>query len=190
MKIKSFKIFILFVLLLICGLAPVSGFDVLTRDQYGFPAEGDFPAVLNIGEVIECGDYSLQILNQPVLSKSFQAMIASKDLKYLSIRVGIKNNSSQTVGWIAPDSFTLQEIFRNQIFGTYKLDYLMSAKAAAGFSWKPFYSPIGPGETLQTLLVFSVFQEVDNWIFHFSPHIMGESAKGTVQFRLPAVIVQ
>lgn len=190
MKIKNFKIFIFFVLIFFGGLNPVFAFDVLPRELYDFPDEDNFPPVLNIGEVIECGDYSLRILNQPVLSKSFQAMIASKDLKYLSIRVGITNNSDQTIGWIAPDSFTLQEIFRHQIFGNYKLDYLMSAKAAAGFSWRAFYSPIEPGETLQTLLVFSVFQEVDDWIFHFSPHLLGESSKDTVQFRLPAVIVQ
>ena len=190
MKKNISGILLFIVCFLFSGLICVSGFDVVPSDLYAFPEEIDLPPVLNVGEVIDCGSYSFRILNQPVFSKSFQAMIASKDLKYLTMRVAITNNSDETVGWIAPASFQLQELFRNQIFGTYKLDYLMSAKAAAGFSWKAFYSPIAPGETLQTLLVFSVFQEVNDWIFSFSPHMMGENPGETIQFRVPKVIVQ
>ena len=188
---KYLSVILLFIVcFLFSGLVCASGFDVVPSELYSFPEEGDYPPVLNVGEAIECGNYSFRILYQPVFSKSFQAMIASKDLKYLMMRVGITNNSEETVGWISPDSFQIREIFRNQIFGTYKLDYLMSAKAASGFSWKAFYSPIAPGETLQTLLVFSVFQELDDWIVSFSPHMLGENPGETVQFRMPKVIVQ
>ena len=190
MRKNLFGSFLLFIMVLFTGLLSASGFDVIPSESYDFPVDGNFPPVLNVGEAIECGDYTFRIMYPPVLAKSFQAMIASKDLKYLTMRVGITNNSEETIGWIAPDSFQVQEIIRNQLFGTYKLDYLMSAKAAAGYSWKAFYSAIAPGETLQTLIVFSVFQEANDWIFYLSPHMFGESSKETVKFRLPAVTVQ
>lgn len=190
MRKNLFESFLLFFMILFSGLVSASGFDVIPSESYDFPVDGSFPPAIKVGETIECGDYAFQIMYPPVLAKSFQGMIASKDLKYLTMRVGITNNSEETIGWIAPDSFRVQEIIRNQIFGTYKLDYLMSAKAAAGYSWKAFYSAIAPGETLQTLIVFSVFQEANDWIFYLSPHIFGESSKETIQFRLPAVTVQ
>ena len=66
----------------------------------------------------------------------------------------------------------------------------MSAKAAAGFSTKAFYAPIQPGATLQTALVFAVFPEAEGWIFTLSPYVLGGEAEESVQFMLPAAIVQ
>lgn len=188
---KTFVLLLsLSVLFLLSIALPVCGFDIVPSEEYPFPAEEEFPPVVNIGQIIECGHFRFQIQYQPVLIKSFQGMIATRDYKYMFLRVTITNTSEESIGWLAPDSFQLQEVFQKRIYGTYQLDYLMSAKGAVGYSCKAFYSPIAPGGTLQTLLVFTVYPDVDNWIFTLSPHVFGEEAEETVQFLMPKAVVQ
>lgn len=180
-----------FVLLLTLFLVlPAAAYDVIPTSDYQFPAGGNFPAMLKVNETIECGNYAFRLTYQPLISKSMHSIIGDYDLRYLTLRVAITNNGEETIGWISPDSFKLQEIYRNRIYGTYLLDSLMSAKAAAGFSTKAFYAPIQPGATLQTALVFAVFPEAEGWIFTLSPYTFGEEADETVQFLLPAAIIQ
>ena len=169
---------------------PAAAYDVIPTSDYKFPAGENFPAVLKVNEAIECGNFAFRLTYQPLISKSMHSIIGDYDLQYLTLRVAITNNGEETIGWISPDSFKLQEIYRNRIYGTYLLDSLMSAKAAAGFSTKAFYAPIQPGATLQTALVFAVFPEAEGWIFTLSPYVFGGEAEESVQFMLPAAIVQ
>ena len=111
-------------------------------------------------------------------------------MKYMILRVGITNNGEETVGWLTPDSFVLQEYYRNRIYGKTRLNSLMSARISAGYSLKTFYNAIEPGQMLLTPLVFDVFPEADGWILTFSPHVFGEKANESVQFRLPKAVIQ
>ena len=184
--------------LILCGIIlclaafylPAAAYDVIPSKDYDFPDGNDLPKVLNIYETIDCGDFSFQLTHQPVVSKSMNAIIGDLDFQYMIVRGNITNNSERTIGWLAPDSFSLTEVFHNQEYGTYLFDPLMSAKGAVGYSVKAFYSPIEPGASLQTVLVFEVFPDVDTWIFNFSPHILGETADDSVKFILPKAYYQ
>ena len=174
--------------LLICF--PAAAYDVIPSAEYDFPDGSQLPGVLNVGGTIECGNYSFRLTHQPVVSKSMNSIIGDYDFQYLIVRAAITNNSDETVGWIAPDSFSLREVYRNREYGTYLFDPLMSAKGAAGYSVNAFYSPIAPGDSLQTVLVFDVFPEADSWIFRLSPHVFGEDADESVEFMLPQAYFQ
>ena len=164
--------------------------DTIPSKEYPFPDGSDLPEILNVGYVLDCGDFSIRLIAQPLITKSMNLIVADQDWKYLVVRVGITNNSEETIGWLAPESFRLHEVYRNRGYGYYPLDYLMSAKASVGFSQKPYYAAISPGQTLQTPLVFSVFPDADSWIFTFSPRVYGSAPQETIQFRLPKALVQ
>lgn len=151
----------------------------------------NFPEILNVGSILECGDYQIQIMGQPVVTKSSNSIIADLDLKYLIVRIGISNTSDQTKKWLAPNSFTAQETYLNHAYGTYHLDYIMSAKASSGFNLPPFFSSIEPGKMLSTVLVFEIFPEAENWIITFSPSTFtGETSSENVKFLLPKALKQ
>ena len=190
MKNKSSIIFFSFILFFLPPLMSAYGFDVIPSKDYPFPDDSELPPVLNVGVPMECGDYKIQLIAQPVISKSMHAIVADDDMKYMILRVGITNNSEETVGWLTPDSFELKEIYRNRLYGKTLLNSLMSARISAGYSLKTFYAAIDPGQMLLTPLVFDVFPEAEGWILTFSPHVFGEEAADSVQFRLPKALIQ
>lgn len=188
---KSQKFIIIPLLLfLLLPLMTAYGFDIIPSKDYPFPDDSELPPILYVGVPMECGEYKIQLMAQPIVSKSMHAIVADDDMKYMILRVGITNNGEETVGWLTPDSFELQEYYRNRIYGKTRLNSLMSARISAGYSLKTFYNAIEPGQMLLTPLVFDVFPEADGWILTFSPHVFGEEANGSVQFRLPKALIQ
>lgn len=185
---KHIIIFLTFFLMAVL-LLPASAYDLIPSEEYPMPDDSNMPEVLNIGTVLDCGDYSIRLMSQPVITKSIHTLIADNDWKYMVLRVGISNNGTDPAGWLTTDSFGLEEVYRNRIYGKYKLDYLMSAKSAAGYYLNPFYTIIAPGQTVQTALVFEIFPDADFWIFTFTPHMLGESAGESIRFRLPKAII-
>ncbi len=188
-KIRHFIAFP-FLLLFLLPLMSAHGFDIVPSNEYPFPDGSELPPVLNVGVPMECGDYKIQLIAQPVVSKSMHAIVADDDMKYLILRVGITNNSEEAVGWLTPDSFELREVYRNRLYGKTQLNSLMSARISAGYSLKTFYAGIDPGQMLLTPLVFDVFPEAEGWILTFSPHVFGEEATDSVNFRLPKALIQ
>ena len=147
---------LLFILL---SCLPAFAGDAIPSSDYMALEPDELPEVLNVGTVLEDGDYAIQIKGQPVVTRSSNSLIASLDLNYLIVRVGITNNGEETVGWLTPDSFHVQETYMGHAYGTYPLNTIMSAKASVGYSQPAFYSAIEPGKTLDTTLLFEVFPE-------------------------------
>lgn len=184
------KIILLSFLLLLLSVLPAAGYQVIFTEEYAFPDGSDLPGVLDLYKTVDCGSYSISLTHWPLVTKSMNSIVGDYDFQYLTVRVAITNNSEETVGWLAPQSFGIKEVYRNRIYGTYTFDPLMSAKGAKGFSLNAFYSPIAPGATLYTMLIFDVFPEADSWIFTFSPHVLGEEPGETLEFTLPAAVFQ
>ena len=170
---------------------PVYAGDAIPIKDYQLNLETNFPDILNIGTVLESGIYKIQLMAQPVISKSSNSLVADWDMKYIIIRIGITNNGEETIGWFSPDSFHIQEIYLNHTYGTYKLDTILSAKASVGYSQPFFYSPIEPGKMLQTALVFEICPEAQGWILKFTPNTLGsEKSDILIQFQLPKALMQ
>ena len=176
--------------LLCFTVLPAAAYQIVFTEDYPFPDGSKLPEVLDLYKPVECGNYSISLMYLPLVTKSMNSIVGDYDFRYLTLRVAITNNSEETVGWLSPDSFGIKEVYRNRIYGTYKFDPLMSAKGAKGYSMNAFYSPIAPGATLSTMLVFDVFPEADSWIMTFRPHVLGEDPVETVEFTLPAAIFQ
>lgn len=186
----SNMIFLAFFLLAFIVIPASAFYDVIPSGDYQFPDGEDLPEALNLYQDINCGNYALRINYPPLITKSMNAIVGDYDLSYLVLRVGITNNNEETVGWLAPDSFVVSEVFRNRIYGTYQMDPLMSAKSAKGYSQSAFYTPILPGATLQTFVVFDVFPDAEGWIITFAPHVFGEEPEAEIKFMLPQVYYQ
>lgn len=170
---------------------PAIGGSAIPSSEYKTIADPGFPEVLNIGTVLECGDFKIQVMGQPVVTKSSNSMIADGDMKYLIVRVGITNLSEQRIGWLSPDSFQVQEVYLSHAYGIYSLDSIMSAKASVGFSQPPFFTLIEAGKMVQTTLVFEVFPEAQGWILSFTPKTVDNDTElGSVQFTLPKALIQ
>ena len=190
MKHRIFFLTALLILLLCLSAAADTGITPVS--EYISKDTDELPDVLNIGVPLQCGDLQIMLMGQPVLTKSNLGMIAELDMNYLTIRLGFTNTSDKTVGWLMPDSFLVQETWNHRIYGAYRLDPIISAKVAAGFKLPVFFTPIEPGKTLQTPLVFSVYPGAQSWILSFSPRMIGEEAPNaeTVRFQLPAAVTQ
>ena len=184
------KIILLSFLLLLLTVLPAAAYQIVLTENYAFPDGSSLPEVLDLYKTVDCGSYSISLTHWPLVTKSMNSIVGDYDFQFLTIRVAITNNSEETIGWLAPDSFGLKEVYRNRIYGTYTFDPLMSAKGAKGFSLNAFYSPIAPGATLQTMLIFDVFPEANSWIFTFSPHVLGEDPEDSIEFTLPAAVFQ
>jgi hypothetical protein len=183
----------LIVPLLMAALAvflPAFGSDVIPSKEYPFPDGSGLPEVLNVGVTLECGDYTIRLAGQPVISKSMHSLVGDYDMKYMIIRVALTYNGEEPVGWLTPDSFGLQEIYRNRLYGSNVLDPLMSAKSSSGFKLDPFYGTLNPGKVMYTPLVFDVCPEAEGWIFTFTPHVFGEEPGESIKFRLPQAMTQ
>lgn len=188
---RIFAALLLSMLFLFLTCMSVSAADAVPSSEYITLAPSDLPEILNIGTVLENGNYSIQVMGQPVVTKSSNSLIASLDLKYLIVRVGITNNSEEPVGWLTPDSFHVQETYMSHAYGIYSLNTIMSAKASVGYSQPAFYSTIEPGKTMQTTLVFDVFPEAQGWVLIFTPKVLGnEEADTSISFQLPKALFQ
>ena len=162
----------------------------VTISYYYRPDREEIPNRLYVGWVADAGDYSIKLLQQPVLTKSNNYMVADNETMYLVLRVAITNNSDEYGGWLAPDSFFVQDTYLGRYYGTYALDIAESAKVASGFHQQAFYFDIRPKDTLYTSLVFSVYPDVDNWVMTFAPHYFGSEPAETVRFCLPSPVIE
>lgn len=189
MKIKHIVLSAMLLIFLI--YFPVMAGDAVPSKEYQPADASDFPETLNVGTVLDCGKLKIQIMGQPVVTKSSNTLIADEDRKFLIIRVGITNSGEETEGWLLPDSFHVRETYMGHAYGTYSLDTVMSAKASVGYSQPVFYSAIEPGKTMQTTLVFEVFPEAQGWIFEFTPQTFADGSKAdSVRFLLPKALIQ
>ncbi len=165
--------------------------SVIPSSEYAESIVSDFPDILNVGSVLECGPYKIQLVGQPVITKSSNYIMADLDMKYLIVRVGITTTESEAKGWLIPASFTAQETYLGHAYGTYRLDYIMSAKAASGFNLPAFFTNITPGKMLSTVLVFEVFPDAENWIITFTPATFSDkTSSGSISFLLPKALRQ
>ena len=185
----------LLILLLVCAFLPavfsvVRAGDVTPGYLYRNTPDPDFPKTLYVGWVQKCGRYSIKLLQDPVVTKSNQYMVSDADTKYLVLRVAITNDSDEPGGWLTPDSFILQDTWRNRAYGTYMLDIADSAKVAKGFKQPVFHAEIKPRQTLYTVLVFSVYPDVQSWLLTFAPRNYGMEPEEVVRFRLPPAVFQ
>ena len=178
-------------LLILLIYFPVVAGDAVPSKDYQASDTSNFPEILNVGTVLECGDFKIQVMGQPVVTKSSNQIIADEDRKFLIIRLGITNSGEETAGWLVPDSFHVRETYMGHAYGTYYLDTIMSAKASVGYSQPIFYSAIEPGKMMQTTLVFEVFPEAQGWIFEFTPQTFADASKtNSVSFLLPKALIQ
>lgn len=190
-KIKTFFSFFMISLGLLLVSRNVFGQNIMLSSEYAKSIVPDFPEVLNVGVKLECKDYQIQIMGQPVVSKSNNALIADLDMSYLIVRVGITNTGDRPIQWITPASFTVQETYLSHAYGIYPLDAIMSAKAASGFNLPAFFTMILPEKTLSTVLAFEVFPDAENWIITFSPSTFSnEIVSDCVNFMLPKALKQ
>lgn len=183
---------ILIFLMLAVLIAPQAAFagDVTPGYLYRSQTDPDIPPVLYVGYTKDCGNFSIRVLQQPVLNKSTNYMVADNETRYMTVRVAITNKSSEPAGWLAPDSFTLQDTYLGRIYATYKLDLTISAKTAEGFKEDVFFSEIKPGGVLFTTLVFEVYPEAQSYILTFAPRSFSDEAPAeTVRFTLPRAIM-
>ena len=181
---------ILFYILAFCPAFPASASDVTISYYYRQEQDPNIPNTLIVGWTVDCGIYTLKFLQLPVITKSNQYMVSDNETEYMVIRVAITNNSDSSAGWLAPDSFMLQDTYLGRIYGSYTMDIPVSAKTAYGFHEQVFFSEIKPHDTLYTSLVFSVYPDVKSWIFNFAPHAFGEEKPEPVRFRIPFPIIQ
>ena len=150
--------------------------------------ESEIPSILYAGWPANCGNFQIKLLQDPVLVKSANYMISPSDTKYLVIRLAVTNISNETEGWLSPDSFVVQDTYKGRIYGTYKLNITISAKISYRSNEDPFFKVIEPGKTAQMDLVFSVYPDVESWIFTFAPQHFGEEPDEIIRFRLPKAL--
>lgn len=162
----------------------------VTISYYYRPERDEIPSRLYVGWVADCGDYSIKLLQQPVLTKSNNRMVADNETLYLVLRVAITNKTDEYRGWLAPDSFLIQDTYMGRYYGTYAINLAESAKVAGGFHQQVFYSVIAPKDTLYTSLVFSVYPDVDSWVMTFAPHSFGSEPEESVRFRIPSAVIE
>ena len=182
-------------LLFICLMSlsvvfPAGALDVPYDSWYRPTPDPDMPKVLYVGYAAECGDFSIKLLQQPVLTKSNNHLVADGDMQYLVIRVAITNKTDESLGWFAPDSFMVQDTYKGRIYGTYSISLPESCKVASGFHQQVFYSEIKPKDTLYTSVVFSVYPDVSSFILVFTPHAFGEEPTDTVRFQIPTPVFE
>ena len=177
--------FLILFILCFFTLIPAQASDVVSSGYYRPERDPSIPKRLYVGWVMDCGDYSVKLLQQPVITKSSQHMVADNETEYMVLRLAITNKTDESLGWLAPNSFRLQDTYLGRIYGTYAMDIAESCKIAYGYHEQVFYSEIKPKDTLYTPVVFSVYPDVESWIMIFAPHAFGEEPKETVRFQIP-----
>lgn len=190
MKNRLSLLLVVLCLFFMLALQVCDASDVTISYYYRPPQDPNIPNKLYVGWVADCGDYSIKLLQQPVITKSNNYLVADEDMMYLVLRVAITNKTDESLGWLAPDSFKVQDTYLGRIYGTYSMDLGESAKVAAGFHQQVFYSEIKPKDTLYTSLVFTVYPDVKSWIMIFAPHAFGEEPAETVRFQIPVPVFE
>ena len=191
MKTKLSVLFFAFLFCILPAAVPVLASEVIPAREYQGKSADNIPGILYAGTPMDCEPYQIRVMGQPVVTKSNNGMIASSDMNFLIIRIGLTNMTDKTLGWLTPDSFLIREIYNNRIYGTYTFNTIMSAKAAAGFNLPAFYNGVKPGETMQTVIVFKVYPGAQGWILTFSPkHFSDTEADCSVEFQLPPAVIQ
>ena len=187
-RIKAKTLLLLFLFLMIF-VPSAYALDVTPIYQYQFEADPDMPEMLPVGKNIACGNYSLRLLQQPVIGKYTNKLISDNDLEYLMVRVEITNTSSEALGWLTPESFKVIDTYKGRMYSAYNLDVTASAATVQGYGQKLFIEKIGPGDTMLTTLVFSVYPDVDGWVMRFSPqHYYEDPTQNMISFLLPEAV--
>lgn len=185
-KVKTL-IFLYFLLLF--SVSSSYALDVTPIYQYQFEADPDMPEMLPVGKNIVCGSYSLRLLQQPVIGKYTNKLISDDNLEYLMVRVEITNTGSEVLGWLTPESFKVIDTYKGRMYSAYNLDITASAATVQGYGQKLFIEKIGPGDTMLTTLVFSVYPDVDGWVMRFSPqHYYEDPTQNMISFLLPEAV--
>lgn len=181
---------LLFILLFSFSISFADG--IITEKEYRDAMTMDsFPNIIKVNEWIDCGEYQIRIMGQPLVTASTSKLHAYDDKSFLIVRVGIKNNTEKPVVWLDPESFFVQEYYLDIQGATYGLNSIMSAKASQAYSLPSFFGSLQPEKEFLTVLVFEVYGAVDGWIFNFNPFTRDEnSGKDTVSFLLPAALYQ
>ncbi|MBR6090192.1 MAG: hypothetical protein IKP86_09685, partial [Anaerolineaceae bacterium] len=120
--------YIFFFLFCVLFTMPCAASDVTISYYYRSEKDPQIPGYLYVGWTAECGDYSIKLLQQPVITKSNNYLIADEETKYLVLRFAITNKTDEPRGWLTPDSFSLQDTYKGRIYGTYSMNLAESAK--------------------------------------------------------------
>ena len=186
---KGIYYFLIICPVMLLLIVPAYASELTPIGRYHFEPDPDLPRTLYVGRTLDCGGYSILLLQQPVIGKYSLKLIADNDLEYLTVRVAITNNSEKARGWLDAESFKILETYKGLIYSTYDLDIPVSAKASEKHGQQAYFDKIDPGETMYTTLVFSVYPDVDGWILRFSPRAFyEESPAETISFQLPKVL--
>ena len=167
---------------------PVNAADSIPVTLLPPEQENEIPGILWTGMQARCGNFSIKLLQDPVLVKSTNYMISPSDTKYLIIRLAVTNIGSETEGWLSSESFIVQDTYRGRIYGTYKLNITISAKVSVRSMEEAFFAVIEPGKTVQMDLAFSVYPDVESWVFTFAPQHFGGEPEEIIRFRLPRAL--
>lgn len=188
MNRKSLIILLTVCLLILMFIDPSFASEVTPISEYQFVPDPDLPKVLPVGETVACGNYSLRIVQQPVLGKYTNKLISDNDLEYLMVRVEITNVSSEVLGWVSPESFDVIDTYKGRMYSTYHLDITASAATVQAAGQQLFLEKIDPGKSMLTTLVFSVYPDVEGWVMRFAPRYYYEdNPLDVITFQLPAV---
>ena len=165
---------------------PAAASDVTPSYLYRNQRDPEIPKMLPTGWIAECGNFSIRLLQDPVVVKSNNYLISPSDTKYLMVRAEVTNKGTESDGWLSPASFSIQDTYMGRIYGTYRMNITVSARASAVSNEDAFFSEIKPGESIKMTLAFSVYPDVEDWIFTFAPqHFGDEVPEQVVRFRLP-----
>lgn len=181
------RLFICFIFLSLFLLRPVSvRAEISSEKDYRPDPNVELPVLMNVGTSLDCGVLRLRLLANPILTKSSSGVTAEEDLEYLILRLGITNTSDEVVMPLSPESFFATELYHQVRYGEYELDYALSAKTAGSMENAPFFTPIFPGQELQTVIAFSTYPLPGTWLIRFVPIVKGSGPLGDeIEFMLP-----
>ncbi len=129
---------------------------------------------LKIGGTVNCGDtFTIKLVVQPVIGATQTGLRAEKDYEYLIIRAFITNKSNLFWNGFTNDSFKAEDIFQGKNYFSYPIDSIISAKTSEKYRNKPYFRPMKAGSSMETILGFRVFPDVDSWILHITPKTRG-----------------
>ncbi len=189
---KSNILFLFLVLALLAVSGNVYADHAVTETEYRNQMDlHNIPEVLNVNSWIDCGNFQIRLMAQPVVTASTTNLKASGNQSFLVVRASIKNLSDSPVSWLEPKSFQVKEYYLDILGGTYTLNHYMSAKTAQSFNLPAFFTQIQPESELSTVLVFEVYGNVDGWVMTFSPFTRDEEKPvESVSFTLPKALRQ
>lgn len=174
--------------------------------SFAYAENSEIPDRMRVGVVGKCGDmFEFKLGVIPSITNAIRGHQASTiiendgnksytDLRFLVLRVAIKNLTDRTVT-LDKNSFTISEVYDDVYYGEYNLDRAFSYFASEVANEQLTYDePIKPGEERPTTLVFRIYPNitesryptVSGWVFNFVPsypNAGGETC--TLRFLLP-----